>query len=106
MTTNDITVKMIYRNVEQCNSDYSTITNSYNEGSSYLAAGNIMSYLPESSLAYKIIKDMKHTLSVKQTWVIAYQLMKSEEYKQSLIAYYEDMYGEGVEVEDLPSYEC
>lgn len=105
MKTEDITVKMIYRNVAMCNSTYSTITNDYNDGNTNEVKGSIMGFLPERSLAYKIIKDMKHTLSVKQTWVVAYELMKSEEYKQSLITYYEDMYGEGVDVEDLPSYE-
>lgn len=48
---------------------------------------------------------MKHTLSVKQTWVVAYELMKNDEYKQTMIADYEEMYGDGVEVGDLPAYE-
>lgn len=104
MTTNDLTVKNIYKRVSYCNDSYSNITHSYNDDS-LLARQAIVGYLPKDSLAYKIFRDMKHTLSVKQTWVIAYELMKSEAYKQSIVDEIHETYGEGIDIDDVPDYE-
>lgn len=40
----------------------------------------IMGYLPESSLAMKIIRDNRGHFTEKQLWVIAYELQKNAEY--------------------------
>ena len=48
----------------------------------------IMHQCSESSLAYKILFEApadKASFSTKQIWVISYELMKNEDYKQNLI---------------------
>lgn len=48
-------------------------------------AQELVQYLPESSLAYRILHETSR-FSVKQLWVIAYQLQKNEDYCQHLEA--------------------
>lgn len=95
MTTSEITVKRIFKSISTLNS---TIHN-YGKGRVIVEdqgatdeARRIMPYLGEDSLAKKIVSTSSR-FSEKQLWVVAYELMKSEAYKQMLIAEWTELYG-------------
>ena len=95
MTTSEITVKRIFKTIRTLN----PIVHNYGKGrvivedqGSTDEARRIMPYLGEGSLAKKIVSTSSR-FSEKQLWVVAYELMKSEEYKQMLIAEWTELYG-------------
>lgn len=102
MTTNDITVKVIFKSL-----NLNAIAHSYGGGRTLIddsastsSARSILNYLPEDSLASKIVRGTSY-FSTKQQWVIAYELMKSEAYKAALVAELKETYGDDVEMEDI-----
>ena len=80
------TVKYIYNSISSLNPTVNTISSLGNYVSNLEqqiadnTAAELMNILPQSSLAYKIVKDYMRPLSEKQMWVIAYELMKIESY--------------------------
>lgn len=103
MTTQDITVKYIRKQLNLLN----PIVYDFGHGrktTMECSTTPLFKYLGEQSLAMKIYKSNPSRYSDKQLWVIAYELMKSEEFKQILVDELEEMYGEGIEPEELEEF--
>ena len=86
-----ITIKDIYNDVSYINPSVSTISSigDYIEESNRQVAqserNRISEYLPQGSLAHKIItENLNDFFSDKQLWVIAYELQKNEAYVTNL----------------------
>lgn len=103
MKTQDITVKYIRKQLNLLN----PIVHDYGHGRTTTQECGYMSlvnFLGEQSLAMKIYKSNPSRYSDKQLWVIAYELMKCEEFKQILVNELEEMYGEGIEADELEEF--
>lgn len=84
-----ITVKQAFADVQSLNPSTSTVSSigtfvsSQNQQIADAKAKEIMGYLPKDSLAYKIVSSASK-FSDKQLWVIAYELIKNEDYQKDL----------------------
>ena len=84
-----ITVKQAFADVQSLNpltstvSSIGTFVSSLNQQIADAKAKEIMGYLPKDSLAYKIVSS-ESKFSDKQLWVIAYELVKNEDYRKDL----------------------
>jgi hypothetical protein len=84
-----IKVGKIFERLEGLNPSRTTISSigivvtSLNQQISDDLRREILDYLPQESLAYKIASDANH-FSSKQLWVIAYELQKNEKYVSNL----------------------
>ena len=82
----------IFNEIQSLNSTTSTISSvgtfvgSQNQQVADMQVRETMQYLPENSLAYKIIIDNRKSFTEKQLWVIAFELLKNEEYCAKLDA--------------------
>lgn len=94
----NITVKDIFKNISALNAG-GAYRYERNRGQQMAdsCCGEINSFLPADSLAKKILMSTTR-FSDKQLWVIAYELLKNEEYIAYLIAenraYNLEMYGD------------
>ena len=85
------TVKQIFEAIQVINAASTSVSSmgQYISDTQRMAAeyaqSEIMQYLPESSLAYKIVKSTER-YSTKQLWVVAYELLKNAEYCAKLDA--------------------
>lgn len=94
----DITVKDIFDNICALNAGgYFRYEKTAGQQIADNCAGEINSFLPAGSLAKKILMSSSQ-FSAKQLWVIAYELIKNEEYIAYLVAnnraYNLEMYGD------------
>jgi hypothetical protein len=80
------TLKNIFAQVSMMNPTISTVSSigsfvsESNQQTADFVTNQIMSYLPHESLAWKIITSTTGRFSEKQLWVIAYELLKNDEY--------------------------
>lgn len=94
----NITVKDIFNDICKLNAGgYFRYEKNSGQQMADNKVGEISSYLPENSLAKKILASTSD-FSSKQLWVIAYELVKNEEYIKHVIAenraYNLEMYGD------------
>ncbi len=81
-----ITVKHIFNRIQSLNaSSFKSMGDKYgvskmHENIGDNAYGEVISNVQKDSLAYKILNSNNGGYSVKQLWVIAYELMKNESY--------------------------
>jgi hypothetical protein len=83
------TVKDIFKEIQSLNPKTSTISSigDYVSQSAQMLSeqlrSELLSYLPKSSVAYKIVSDSDH-FSEKQLWVVSFELEKNSEYTEML----------------------
>ena len=83
----NITVKDIFNDICALNAgNYARYERNAGQQMADDCRGSIFAFLPEESLAKKIMRSTTR-YSVKQLWVIAYELAKNEEYINHIIAY-------------------
>lgn len=86
----NISMKEIFADVSGVNAGTTTVSSigTFVSDSQRMIADarykEIIGYIPKESLAFKILTDTKGNLSEKQRWVVAYELNKSDAYKDSL----------------------
>ena len=81
-TIENIKVAEIFNDIQGINNT-SYYKDSFSEQVAEDCQREVLKYLPKESLAYKILIDSSK-FSTKQMWVISYELMKNNEYKQEL----------------------
>lgn len=84
------TVKQVFEAIQTLNASSNQISSigSYVSASDRMISeskhSEIRPFLPENSLAYKILESNSFRYSDKQLWVIAYELVKNDEYTTQL----------------------
>jgi hypothetical protein len=83
------TAKQIFSEIQTLNPIVSTVSSlgsfvtEFNQSVSDMVARNLMVFIPENTLAYKIISTSTR-FTDKQLWVIAFELEKNEDYATKL----------------------